>query len=160
MDSDALLVAALGAAVLTGCTPSAPVPSPSVSPSVPPSADPDVAVVSAWAVEERSLAARYGPLAARVPALAPLRANHLARAAACEALLSARGAVVPHATGRPSNGAPRALMAAFATVERRLAARYLTDVALVRDADVAVLGAELAAGARQHALALSVVRVP
>jgi hypothetical protein len=160
VDRDALLVAALGAAVLTGCTTS---PSPAPLPSGSPSAsrapvDPDVALLATWASRERVLAARYAALARSVPALAPLRANHTARAAAVERLVAARGGTPLETEPPPALKGPRRdVVAAFVTAERRLAARYVAALRDVRDPDVAVLGAELAAGARQHAALLRLV---
>jgi hypothetical protein len=163
VDRDALLVASLGAAVLTGCTTSpspAPLPSgsPSPSPSVTPAADPDVALLVTWASRERVLAARYAALARSVPALAPLRANHTSRAAAVERLVAERGGrLLETKPPRALTGPRRDVVAAFVTAERRLAARYVAALRDVRDPDVAVLGAELAAGARQHAALLRLV---
>jgi hypothetical protein len=159
MDRDALLVAALGAAVLTGCTPDRqPRPTPSASPSLAPT-DPDVATLRAWASAERSIAARYGTLVRTVPSLKPLRANHLARAAAVEERLAFLGAAPPSPPATEAlRGKPAALLSAFAAAERRLAARYLADLRALRDPALAVVGAELAAGARQHAVVLGLAR--
>ncbi len=163
MDRDAVLAAALGAAVLTGCTgrarrsaptPSAPPPSASPTPT-----DPDVATLLSWAAAERSIAARYAAFARSVPSLAALRTNHLARAEAVEEQLAFRGVRVVDAPATPPlRGARRSVVRAFATAERRLAADYLRDLRALRDAGLAVLGAELATGARQHAIVLD--RVP
>jgi hypothetical protein len=149
VDRDALLAAALGAAVLTGCTAPRRVPAlPSLSPSPAPP-DPDAALLSSWALSERRVAGLYGPTGP----LAPLRANHLARAAAAEALLVARGTSPspPPAPARP------AAVAALVAAERSLATGYLASLPRVTDPSVAVLGAELAAGARQHAALLPLV---
>lgn len=159
MDRDALLAAALGAAVLSGCTsgderPPRPTASPTPTPSP---VDPDVALLRSWATAERALAARYAPAVRAVPALKPLRANHLARATAVADHLRARGTVAPAVPRQPR--APRetaALLRALADAETRQAARYVAALARVRDPLVAMLGAELAAGARQHATVLRV----
>jgi hypothetical protein len=150
VDRDALLAAALGAAVLTGCTAPRRVPAlPSPSPSSAPPPDPDAALLSSWAASERRVAGLYGPGGP----LAPLRANHLARAVAVEALLVARGA-----SPAPSPAPARpAAVAALLTAERSLATAYLASLARAGDPAVAVLGAELAAGARQHAALLPLV---
>jgi hypothetical protein len=162
VDRDAVLAAALGAAVLTGCTsPSRPAPTPSPSPSVPPPVDPDVAVLLSWAAAERSLAARYATAVHAVPALKPLRANHLARVAAAADHLRVRGVVPPPPPARaPLRGTPASLVRALADAERRLAAGYLADLTGVQNPKVAVLGAELLAGARQHATVLALVPLP
>ena len=163
MDRDALLAAALGAAVLTGCTTSSPTP-PGPTPSPTPSAtpeDPDLALLTAWATDERVLAARYAPAVRAVPALAALRANHVTRAAAVVEHLRVRGAAAPAVPAQPpTKAAPRALVAALADAERRLAGRYVAALGGVRDPLVVTLGAELAAGARQHAALLALVPVP
>ncbi|MDQ1712594.1 MAG: hypothetical protein QOE45_2044 [Frankiaceae bacterium] len=150
MDRDALLAAALGAAVLTGCTAPRRVPSPSPTP---PPVDPDVAVLRSWAALERRAVATYDVAVRTAPALAPLRANHLARAAAVEALLATRGATPSPAT--PASRAPDP-----SSAERGLVAAILASLPRVADPDVAVLGAELAAGARQHATLLPLVPRP
>jgi len=161
VDRDALLAAALGAAVLSGCTSgsgSRPTPAPTPTPSASP-ADPDLALLRSWATAERALAARYAPAVRAVPALKALRANHLARATAVVDHLRVRGAVAPAVPRQPR--APRdtrALVRGLADAESRQAARYLAALARVRDPLVAMLGAELAAGARQHATVLRVVR--
>lgn len=155
MDRDALLVAALGAAVLGACTPdrtpALPSPTSSVSPST---VDPDVAVLTAWALAERNIAARYGLLVTKVPALKPLRANHLARAAYVASL---RPGITVTPTATPLRGAPKVVVPAFVKAEKALAVSYVAALAGVRDPDVAALGAELAAGARQHAALLPLV---
>jgi hypothetical protein len=149
VDRDALLAAALGAAVVTGCTAPRRVPAlPSPSTSPPP--DPDAALLSSWALAERRTAGLY---AATGP-LATLRANHLARAAAAEALLAARGA---SPSPPPAVPARPAAVAALVAAERALAAGYVAALGRVTDSAVAVLGAELAAGARQHAALLPLV---
>ena len=162
MDRDALLTAALGAAVLVGCTPgrreAAPTPSPS-SPSPSPVEDPDVAVLVEWHGAEGALAFRYDALVKAVPALAPLRANHRTRAdAVAEHLTRLGGTPSPGAVVNPS-ASPAALAKSLAKAERDHAARVLSRLSRVRDPDVAVLGAELAAGARQHAVLLGLVPV-
>jgi hypothetical protein len=107
-----------------------------------PTADPDVALLTAWLVSERRL------LASLPPAAAPLRNAHATRAAAVAEHLAARGAPVPSG---PSTSPVRDA----ATAPRDASSRYLADVARAASADVAVLGAELAAGARQHAVVLA-----
>ena len=58
MDRDAVLVAALGAAVLSGCTsPSRPAPTP--TPTTPEPVDPDIALLTAWYLEEAAMRLRY-----------------------------------------------------------------------------------------------------
>lgn len=153
MDRDALLAAALGAAVLTGCTVPRRVPAlPSPTPSPPP--DPDVALLRSWGAAERRAVTAYDTPVRTSPALNTLRANHLARAAAVEALLAERGASPsPPALAAPVLPAPVAL-------ERALVAGYLRDLGAVTDPGVAVLGAELAAGARQHLALLPLVPAP
>jgi hypothetical protein len=154
VDRDALLAAALGAAVLTGCTvprrvPALPSPTPSPSPP-----DPDVALLRSWAAGERRAVTAYDTPVRTSPALNTLRANHLARAAALEALLAERGASPsPPAIAAPGLPAPVAM-------ERALVAGYLRDLAAVTDPVIAVLGAELAAGARQHLALLPLVPAP
>lgn len=160
MDRDAALVAALGAAVLAGCTERRvavpPTPSGPVTPSP---ADPDVATLAAWSASEQRLAVLYAPLVRAVPSLAALRRNHTARARAVEGRLRALGSarasisrpVAPH-------GRPVALAAGLAAAERKAAAAYVAALSGLRDPDVAVLGAELAAGARQHVVVLGRVR--
>jgi hypothetical protein len=162
MDRNAALAAALGAAVLAGCTAdreAAPAPT-TPSATTPPPADPDLALLSGWYAAERRLAARYAVLVRRVPALAPLRANHDTRADAVRDHLLVRGASPAEQPGAPLRGAPRSLVKSFAAAERRLAAAYLSELARVTDPKVATLGAELAAGARQHATLLELVPVP
>jgi hypothetical protein len=158
VDRDALLVAALGAAVLGACTPdrTPALPSPSAPGTTPP-VDPDVAVLAAWALAERNIAARYGLLVSKVPALKPLRANHLARSAYAASL---RPGITVHPTATPLHGAPKLVVKAFVKAEKALAVSYVTALAGVRDPAVATLGAELAAGARQHAALLPLVRLP
>jgi hypothetical protein len=157
VDRDALLVAALGAAVLGACTPDRTPALPSPTVSVPASpVDPDVAVLTAWALAERNIAARYGLLVTKVPALKPLRTNHLARSAYAASL---RPGITVTPTAKPLHGAPKLVVPAFAKAERALATSYVAALAGVRDPDVAALGAELAAGARQHAALLPLVEL-
>ena len=164
MDRDSLLAAALGAAVLTGCTSrSRPAPAPSASPTPSPApTDPDVAVLSGWIVEESRLADAYGAIVERLPSIAPLAGNHRDRAEELVTQVARRGAVPPR--GGPGGGArtgsPGRVVAELARLEREAAARYLTALGRVADPGVAVLGAELAAGARQHAAVLRRVRTP
>jgi hypothetical protein len=157
VDRDAALVAALGAAVLAGCTQRrVPVPpSPSRSSTASPAADPAVAVLLGWEASERRLAALHASALRRVPGLTTLRRNHLARAGAIADRLRARGVASPSPTPavRPLHGKPPALVAALVAAERGAATAYLGALARV-DADLATLGAELAAGARQHAVVL------
>lgn len=147
MDRDALLVAALGAAVV-GCTAGreddpAPVPT---TPSPTPAAA-DVALLESWWRRERSLAAS-------LPAsYIPLRNNHLTRAAAVAEHLAALGAAPPS----PPAPVP---VADHAKAARDAAARYVAELTGAASADVAVLGAELAAGARQHAVVLAALAAP
>ncbi|HEU0132823.1 MAG TPA: hypothetical protein VFQ85_17725 [Mycobacteriales bacterium] len=159
MDRDALLVAALGAAVLTGCTPRSDRPGPATPSPLPSLApDPDQALLAAWAAAERLAAARYDRPVRAIPALAPLRANHLARARAVEARLTASpsAAPAPPALGGP----PAAVVRALVTAERALAASYAAAVARAADPEVVLLGATLAAGARQHAALLPILPLP
>lgn len=158
-----MLAAALGTAVLAACTPSSPDPAPAPSPGTPSPTpvDPDVALLRTWSADERVLAARYAALVRAVPALKPLRANHVARAAAVADHLRVRGAApLPIPAQAASKARPPALVDALADAERRLGARYLAALASVRDPKVAVLGAELAAGARQHVAVLRLVPLP
>ena len=158
MDRDALLTAALGVAVLSGCTATRRTAPPAPSPTPSPLAHPDVAVLVEWGEAERALAFRYAPLVKAVAALAPLRANHLARAEAVDEHLARLGGGTPSPGAVVNPSAPPATLAkALAKLERDHAARCLSVLARVRDADVAVLGAELAAGARQHAVLLGLV---
>ena len=163
MDRDALLTAALGAAVLTGCTPgrrdAAPPPE-SPSPSASPTVGPDVAVVVEWADAENALAFRYATLVKSVPALAPLRANHLARAeAVSEHLARLGGTPSPAAVLHRKLPLP-ALVRSLTEAEREHATRVLARLSRLRDPDLVALGAELAAGARQHAVLLGLVPLP
>ena len=141
MDRRAFLGAALGAAV--ACTRrAAPRPLPTATPAPTPTVDPDVALLTSWWLSERRL------LASLPAAAAPLRAAHATRADAVAEHLAARGATPPAApTAAPSRDAARTMEDA--------SARYLADLARAASADVAVLGAELAAGARQHAVVLT-----
>ena len=151
MDRDALLAAALGTAVLTGCTTSRRDPAPTPSPTTPSPTpvDPDLATLRTWWTAEIRLSRAYARASREIR---PLGANHAARAAAVADHLRVRRAPLP---ARP---AARALSrAALRTAERRLAADLLADLAGVRDPLVATLGAELAAGARQHATLLGLL---
>jgi len=152
-----VLAAALGAAVLAGCTRSSSPPRPSPSPSPSPTpVDPDVAVLTAWYAAEHGIAARYG--SPKGPVLKALRANHLARADAVLDHLRVRGAGPPTPVPQPPlRGKTASLVKAFREAERALAGRYVTGLGAIRDPKVAVLGAELAAGARQHAVVLGLV---
>lgn len=152
-----MLAAALGAAVLAGCTRSSGRPEPTASPTPSPSpVDPDVAVLTAWYAAERGIADRYGTPTG--PVLKALRANHLARADAVLDHLRVRGVVAPTPVPRPAlRGKTASLVRAFRDAEKALASRYVTGLGAIRDPKVAVLGAELAAGARQHAVVLGLV---
>jgi hypothetical protein len=157
VDRDAVLAAALGAAALAGCTRAADPPGPTSSPTPsPPPVDPDVAVLTAWYAAECGIADRYGKPTG--PVLKALRANHLARADAVLDHLRVRGVVAPTPAARPPlRGKTASLVSAFRDAERALAGRYVLGLGAIRDPKVAVLGAELAAGARQHAVLLGLV---
>lgn len=152
-----MLAAALGAAVLAGCTRSPDPPGPTPSPTPSPSPlDPDVAVLTAWYAAERGIADRYGRPAG--PVLKALRANHVERAGAVLDHLRVRGVAAPTPAPRPAlRGRTASLVRAFRDAEKALAGRYVLGLAAIRDPKVAVLGAELAAGARQHAVLLGLV---
>ena len=137
MDREGLLVAALGAAVLTGCTRhDTPAPTPTPSPTT----DPRVAVLAAWWTTEATLHA------STPPSHVPFRNAHRARLAAIEERLAALGATPPPP--------PRAGRLDLAGAERS----YTRSLAGLSDPDPVTLGAELAAGARQHAAVLGLAR--
>ncbi len=155
----AAFVAAAGVAFLAACTdrrhPAPPLPSPS---SASPTPDPDAAVLTAWSASEQRLAALYAPVVHPAAAIAALRANHVARAAAVAEHLRVRGLVAASAAAvAPLRGKPPAVVTALVAAERAAATGYLAALSRVSDPDVAVLGAELAAGARQHATVLRLV---
>lgn len=151
MDRDAVLVAALGTAVLAACTSSSP-PAPTPSPSTPSPepVDPDLALLLGWHTAELTMAARYG--GGNVPVFGDL---HRAHARDVADHLRVRGEPPPPPPSRgPYRGRRPALLKALARAERDLAARYQAALADVRDPKVALLGAELAASARQCAAVL------
>lgn len=147
MDRDALLAAALGAAVLTGCTSDDdPAPTPRPGPPTGHSSrdvDPDLPIVLAWWVSEHHLQK------ATPATYVPLRAARAERIAAMAERLLALG-------GNTNSPGPKPI-ADLAKAERDASARYLVSLARVTDPAVAVLGAELAAGARQHATVLALL---
>ena len=157
-----MLVAALGAAVLAGCTTSgAPDPEPSESPTPTAPEDPDAAQLRAWLALEQRYADRYAAAATRVATLKALRSNHTARADAVADHLRVRGLLPPDRVPVPAlRGAPASVARTLARAERELAGRYVAALPRVTDPRVVVLGAELAAGARQHAELLALVRMP
>jgi hypothetical protein len=147
VDRRGLLGAALGlaaGAAVAGCTNgggTSPTPAPT-TPSPTPTLDPDLAILTAWWQSERRL------LDSLPTTAAPLRAAHAARLAAVAEHLAARGAPPPSPSPSPRP------VTALVKAELDASARYLKDLAAVASNDVAVLGAELAAGARQHATVL------
>jgi hypothetical protein len=150
-------LAALGALVVTACTERRHALPPSPSASSPPPVDPDVTTLVSWSASERRLALLYAPLLGKAPALRALRDNHTARAAAVADRLAVRGlSPSPVPTPVRKGGVP-ALVAALVADEREAATRYLAALGRIADPGVAVLGAELAAGARQHAVVLRLV---
>lgn len=139
MDREALLVAALGAAVLTGCTHhDARKPAPRPTPS--PTTDPEAVVLAAWWAQEETL------YSATPPGHLPFRAAHRARRIAIEERLRARGLPLP--------SQPERWTLDLAGAERS----YVRSLAGLTDPDLVTLGAELAAGARQHAVVLGLAR--
>lgn len=157
VDRDRRLLVAFGALALTGCTPSRR-PSPTPAPTTPtptPLSAPDLAVLRRWALAERHIVMRYSALVGKMPDLIPLRQNHAVRAEAVERRLPERP-VLPR-TG-PLDGRVPEVVRAFVAAERALAESYLADLAGLADPANAVLGAELAAGARQHVVILRAVR--
>lgn len=144
-DRRALLLGALGVAV-AGCTSGGgddPSPTPAQSTASPtPATPPDAALLTAWWLTERRL---HDALPA---SYVPFRAAHEARIAAVEEHLRALGAPVPTAPApkRIDDHTKAAIVAS---------AGYLGDVRRAVSPDVAVLGAELAAGARQDAMVLA-----
>ncbi|HVF05761.1 MAG TPA: hypothetical protein VNA20_13045 [Frankiaceae bacterium] len=165
MDRDVVLAAALGAAVAAGCTTSErPAPEPTAAVTPTPTAvpeDPDVVALRSWLAAERRLAARYAAVVRQVPALRPLRVNHTTRATALTDHLRARGVDPgPAATVAPLRGKPGTVVRTLARAERDLAAAYVATLPKVGDTAVLLLGAEFAAGARQHAVVLAQVEVP
>lgn len=110
------------------------------------SVDPDVAILSAWWQSERRLRAAL-PAAATA-----LRDAHHARAVAVAEQLVVRDAPLPTDPAPPTRPASQEEAAAYT--------RYVSALDSITSPDVAVLGAELAAGARQAAtiLALTAVR--
>ncbi len=139
MDREGLLVAALGAAVLTGCT-SHDEPAPTPTPTPSPTADPEALVLTSWWTQEETLYANTPP------SHVPFRAAHRARRTAIEERLRARGVPIP--------GEPERWTLDLAGAERA----YTRSLAGLTDPDLVTLGAELAAGARQHAAVLGLAR--
>jgi hypothetical protein len=177
MSSRPVLVAALGAAVLAGCTREAPRPAPSPAP---PPVPPDLAPLDAAIAEEQALLGLYDQLVLTPSGrrLGPLRAHHAAHLADLE-LARARlvgprpspGTPSPTGAGTPNEPAPSASTPTVApstpggppvpgatipsavAAERRSARSAQTAVSSV-DAALALLLAEVAASHAQHVVAL------
>lgn len=158
MDRDALLAAALGTAVLTGCTSSGdddPTPAPAPSSPTPDPVDPDITILRGWWSAEFTLMRMCAAGARKTPALRALAQNHNARLNAVADHLRVRDEPQPRI---PAAQQPAVTLAALTRDERRLVTGYLDDLPRVTDPLVVTLGAELAAGARQHAVLLGLLR--
>ena len=158
MDRDALLAAALGAAVLTGCTSSGdddPTPTPVPSSPSPEPYDTDITVLRGWWSAELTLMRMCAAGQRKTPALRALAQNHNARLNAVADHLRVRDEPQPRI---PAVKQPAVPLAALTSDERHLVTGYLDDLPRVIDPLVVTLGAELAAGARQHATLLGLLR--
>lgn len=142
-----VLAGAVASLVLGACTRRRRrvVPSPTATRS--PTPVPDGDLLAAWYAAEQRLVRLSGT----VPGAASVRADHLIRSRAILDRLHVLGLGPPTVTLPPA--VPHA-KAALATAEGAAARTYVAALPAVVDPAVAVLGAELAAGARAAAVAL------
>ncbi len=167
----ALLMAALGVGILTGC-PADKRPTPVPTPSGPP--DPDVEYLRLAVLAELALLSSYDDPAAPAdlaPFLAEARTHHQDHLAALVEVARASGLPVPSTVSpspaAPSPGAPPPrgpqlsppkdavdLARRLVALERRSSDWGLSVIPAVRRPEVALLAAQVAASEAQHATAL------